>query len=430
MLNKFKHPDIAKALHNLVWLGTERLVQIVVAIAISGMLARYFGPDIFGKWQYANTLLLVIAPLTWVCGAEILVPLIVRETGAQAHIAHADGTAALPLETILGSAFVLRFAVSLAALLLCWAVLALGWLDPMVAAMLAGLATTMLFREPFGVVSTWLQSQTYSKPALIISLSTALLKACAVFVLVRTEVSAARFSWLWAAEAGAIAAALIAYFMKRHQGRLGWHVQPSLFKHLASAGTVFWLGLICMYLFLKLDRLVLEHYVSYAELGRYSAAQQLNENWITLGLMLAQTLAPAFVYRIEATPTLRRNVARLMLLAALAMALGALVLDLLAGFIIRHVFGPAFLDAIGIFRWAVWLSVPAGVEAIGNLVVLKYQAKYVLLCKWLLALTMALVVDTLLIPHLAGYGALIGLAFGYLTAIAVNLYYCRLRLYS
>jgi len=432
MLKKFKHPDIIKALHNLAWLGTERLVQIAVAILISGTLARYFGPDIFGKWQYANTLLLVIAPLTWVCGAEILVPLIVRSQ-ARTNQSGADQASSPieqnPLGAILGSAFALRFSVSLGALLLCWAALYTELLDPLVAAMLAGLAVTMVFREPFGVVSAWLQSQTHSKPALLISLSTAILKAGAVFLLVRTLVTPARFGWLWAAEAMLIAAALLLYFIWRNNDRLGWYIQPSLFKHLASAGTVFWLGLICMYLFLKLDRLVLEHYVSYAELGRYSAAQQLNENWITLGLMLAQTLAPAFVYRVDNVIALRRNVARLMILAALLMACGALVLDMLAGFIIRHVFGPAYLDAIGIFRWAVWLSVPAGIEAIGNLVVLKYQAKFVLLGKWLLALSVALVVDALLIPRLAGYGALIGLACGYLSAATVNVYYYRLRLF-
>jgi len=439
MLKKFNQPDIAKALSNLAWLGTERLVQIGVAILISGMLARYFGPDTFGKWQYANTLLLVIAPLTWVCGAEILVPLIVREHAAAtlavqlnasgaASGAASDTEHANSLGAILGSAFTLRFTVSLAALLLCWGVLYLGWLDPLVAAMLAGLAVTMIFREPFGVVSAWLQSQTHSKPALLISLSTAILKAGAVFILVRLMVKPAHFGWLWAAEASLIAIILLLYFIWRNHGRLGWHIRPQLFKHLVSAGTVFWLGLICMYLFLKLDRLVLEHFVSYAELGRYSAAQQLNENWITLGLMLAQTLAPAFIYRIDNILVLRRNVIRLMALTAVVMVCGATFLDLIAGFVIRHVFGPAFLDATGIFRWAVWLSVPAGIEAIGNLIVLKYQAKYVLLGKWLLALCIALLVDTWLIPRLAGYGALIGLACGYLSAAAVNIYYYRFRL--
>ena len=341
MLKKFKQPDIAKALGNLAWLGTERLVQIGVAILISGMLARYFGPETFGKWQYANTLLLVIAPLTWVCGAEILVPLIVREqttTQAKVHPKTLHADTGHSLDAILGSAFTLRFTVSLAALLLCWGVLSIGWLDPLVAAMLAGLAVTMIFREPFGVVSAWLQSQTHSKPALLISLSTAILKAGAVFILVRSLVAPGRFGWLWAAEAALIGLLLVLYFIGRHHGRLGWHIRPALFKHLVSAGTVFWLGLICMYLFLKLDRLVLEHFVSYAELGRYSAAQQLNENWITLGLMLAQTLAPAFIYRIENTQILRRNVLRLMALTALVMVCGAVFLDLIAGFIIRHVF--------------------------------------------------------------------------------------------
>jgi len=426
MLKKLNHPDVTKALSNLVWLGLERLVQTAVAIAIGGLLARYFGPELFGKWQYANTLLAVIAPLTWVCGAEILVPTIVK-TRHLPESARPNPDEALG--AILGSAFVLRFAVSLAAVLLCWGALAAGFFEPMVGAMLGGLVVALLFREPFGVVTAWLQSQTYSKPALLISLSTALLKAALVYLLVRIAVAPRHFGWLWAVEAALIAAALLVYFMRRHGGRLGWRVEPALFKSFVSAGTVFWLGLICMYLFLKLDRLMLQRFISYADLGHYSAAQQVNENWIGLALMLAQTLAPAFIYQVENLLKLRRNVMRLMCLAALVMAVGAIVLDLLAGPIIRHVFGPAFEAAIPILRWAVWLSVPASVEAMGNLVVLKFQARYILLVKWLLALLVALAVDATLIPIWGAYGALTGLACGYLSAIAVNLYFFRMRLH-
>ena len=91
---------------------------------------------------------------------------------------------------------------------------------------------------------------------------------------------------------------------------------------------------------------------------------------------------------------------RLIAMTAALMIGGAIVLDLLAGIIIRRVFGPDYEGAIEIFRWAVWLSVPAGIEAIGNLVVLKYQAKFVLLAKWLLALAVALVVNLLAIPRM------------------------------
>jgi polysaccharide transporter, PST family len=416
MLKRHANPDVTKALANIVWLGLERLTQIAVAIAISGLLARYFGPDIFGKWQYANTLLLVLAPITWVCGAEILVPTIV----------HRD---AKELGTVLGSAFVLRMGVSAAALVVTWIGIAAGFTDPLVGAMLAGLAVTMLFREPFvGVINAWLQSMTYSKPQLLTSMVTAILKAALVFLLVRTAASPARFGWLWALEAAAIGGVLMLYYVHRNGGKLGWHVDRSMFRHFASAGTVFWLGLICMYLFLKLDRLMLERAISFADLGRYSAAQQLNENWITLALMLAQTIAPAFVYRVSDVAQLRRNIGRLIAMTAALMIGGAIVLDLLAGFIISHVFGPAYTGAIDIFRWAVWLSVPAGIEAIGNLVVLKYQAKFVLLAKWLLALAVAFGVNLIAIPRMGSYGALVGLAAGYLAAASVNFYYIRFRL--
>ncbi|MEM5389094.1 oligosaccharide flippase family protein [Paraburkholderia phymatum] len=419
-LKRFANPDVTRAVANLVWLGLERLTQIGVAIAVSGVLARYFGPDVFGKWQYANTLLLVLSPITWVCGAEILVPTIVHRPPEQ-------------LGTVLGSAFALRLSVSAAALLLTWAGIvactSTGITDPLVGAMLAGLAVTMLFREPLvGVINAWLQSMTYSKPQLITSMTTAIAKAMLVWLLVRAAAAPARFGWLWALESAVIGVVLIAYYVKRHGGKLGWRVDRTLFRHFATAGTVFWLGLICMYLFLKLDRLMLERAISFADLGRYSAAQQLNENWITLALMLAQTLAPAFVYRIQDLAQLRRNMWRLTAMTAMLMIAGACVLDLLAGFIIRRVFGPNFEEAVDIFRWAVWLSVPAGIEAIGNLVVLKYQAKFVLLSKWLLALAVACVVNLFAIARMGAYGALVGLAAGYLAAACVNFYYIRFKL--
>ena len=146
--------------------------------------------------------------------------------------------------------------------------------------------------------------------------------------------------------------------------------------------------------------------------------------------MLAQTIAPAFVYRVQERARLIRNVIRLMLLAALVMVSGALVLDALAPFVITRVFGPNYADAIPIFRWCVWLSVPAGIEAIGNLVLLKYQAKFVVLTKWLLALAVAFAVNVFAIARLGAYGALAGLAAGYCAAVAINLYYIRLKLCS
>ncbi|PRG96914.1 hypothetical protein C6V04_04300 [Burkholderia multivorans] len=418
MLKRFGNPDVAKAVANLVWLGLERLTQIGVAITISGLLARYFGPDVFGKWQYANTLLLVLAPLTWVCGAEILVPTIVQHPPAQ-------------LGAVLGSAFALRIGVSVAALVATWIAIAAGAFDPLVGAMLAGLAVTMVFREPFvGVINAWLQSMTYSKPQLVTSMFTALAKALLVWLLVRAAAAPARFAWLWALEAAAIGFVLLLYYRHRNGGSLGWTFDKPLFRHFATAGTVFWLGLICMYLFLKLDRLMLERHVSFADLGRYAAAQQLNENWITLALMLAQTIAPAFVYRVQDVARLRRNIVRLIAMTAALMTAGALVLDAAAPLIVGKVFGRGYEASVDIFRWAVWLSVPAGIEAIGNLIVLKYQAKFVLLAKWALALAIAALANWLAIPRLGLYGALVGLAAGYAAAAAVNFYYIRFKLRS
>ena len=458
MLGRLKQGDVGAALGNLAWLAAERLTQVMVAIVTSGVLARYMGPDVFGKWQYANTLLTVAAPITWVCGAEILVPAMVA-AGARQRTSTA-GPAAAPasrdalgdgadtsaprtvsgtactepdLSRIMGSAFALRMTLSTAALLLVWATLAIGhrvfgYFDATVSAMFAGLALTLMFREPFGVISAWLQSLTYSKPALLLSLVTALAKALAVYLLARAAMAPDGFGWIWGIESAIIGLGLLLYYRHKQGGRLGWKMDWPLLRHFARAGAVFWLGLVCMYAFMKLDRLMLQHYVGFAELGRYAAAQQLNENWITLALMLAQTVAPAFVYRVSDPVALQRNLWRLLALTGATMAAGAVLISACAPLIITVVFGHGFDAATHFLRWAAWLSVLAGLEAICNLFVLKYQAKYVVLCKWLAALAAAFVANLLLIPTYGGYGAMMGVAIGYAVAIGIDAVYIQRRL--
>ncbi|WP_347556642.1 oligosaccharide flippase family protein [Robbsia sp. KACC 23696] len=458
------------AAHNLFWLAAERLTQLGVAIVVSGLLARYLGADLFGKWQYANTLLTVVAPLTWICGAEILVPAIVaalhartdpvaaKATDASQSVARTPGrdadadANASPhrrppmLGTILGSAFALRFGVSAIALLLVWGALAglvFGMgpgatdIDPQVAAMLAGLAATMLFREPFGVISTWLQARTYSKPALVLSLGTALAKAVVLALLVKLAVPAGALGWLWAAESAVIAAGLALYyrrFWRRHpvdaqdqavRAEIRWRVDGGLLRTYLHSGAVFWIGLVCMYVFMKLDRLVLQHYADYATLGRYAASQQLTENWITVALMLAQTVGPAFIYRAENAAALQRNLWRLLTLTLIAMSVGALLLSAAAPWIVRLVFGPGFDAAASYLAWASWIGVLAGLEAIANLIALKFQARRLVLGKWLTAMVLAFGVDIALVPHYGGYGALAGLAVGYVAALIADLRFAR-----
>lgn len=444
MLKRLRQGDVGAAFSNLLWLALERLTQVGVAIVTSGVLARYLGADVFGKWQYANTLLTVVSPITWVCGAEILVPAMV-----------AAGAASSPdrprLGRIMGSAFALRMGIAVIAVLLIWTGMAVGqrrgYFDAMVCSMFAGLAVTMLFREPFGVLSSWLQARTYSKPALLLSLSTALLKAAAVYLLVRVAAEPGVFGWVWAVESAAIGIGLLLYYRAYYLADkpldngladrpnlpqtdprsvgIGWHIDRALLKHFASAGAVFWVGLICMYLFMKLDRLMLEHYIGFAELGRYAAAQQLNENWITLALMLAQTVAPAFVYRVSDKAQLRRNLWRLLMLTGVTMAVGAIAISFCSPFIVRLVFGPGFDTAASFLQWAAWLSVLAGLEAICNLFVLKYQAKYIVLLKWLAALAAAFLANLLLIPAFGAHGALMGIAVGYGVTLIIDALFIR-----
>ncbi|MBK9990377.1 MAG: flippase [Verrucomicrobia bacterium] len=317
---------------NVVWLGAESLLRLVIAFFVGAWVARALGPSQFGLLNYATAFCAPFAAFVALGINSLVVRDLARETEFE--------------KEILGSAFGLK---------LCGAVMgfvvggAAIMLTPRVDARALGLiAITLasLFLQTGDVLDLWFQGRGEARiPAWIRSGSSLLTNALKVGLVLLDA------SLYWFAVASVVEllftmlGCLIAYY-RRCTGSRQWQWNGARARRLlaeawplAGAGVAIQIQAYC-------DQVLLGSMSSAEEVGIYAAAIRLVAVFGFLPVAVATAAAPE-ITRAYASgkPTYYRrirDVYRFMLLAGLLMGLPLLVMPIT---IVKMVFGPIFLPA-------------------------------------------------------------------------------------
>lgn len=139
------------------------------------------------------------------------------------------------------------------------------------------------------------------------------------------------------------------WLLLRITGRL-WHFRRDQAMTFLSLGKWVFLTGVVMYLFPRLDVMVLAKYVSYADIGTYAAANTVVMLLALFSRSLNKVLLPKAMREAIASPEEFRKFSREVLLSSGLIVLVSLVLFFMAKPAIRIVYGPEYLASIGIFR--------------------------------------------------------------------------------
>lgn len=400
----------AKILLNVFWLISEKGFQVIAGIVISGMLARGLGVEVFGSFQYALAMVLLFSSLSFICGMEVVLPRLVNATQSERA-------------EIISTAFVLRFLSAVLGYLsfVAYMYFFSSGIVPLNALLFLG--GIIVVREPFNIVVSILQAKTDEKVGVLIRLVSLGIKFAAIFFLFHSsEITLTSASMLWFIEALFIAIALI-FLARILEPNLKFNFNPGKAKELLFSGTKFWLGLICMYVFLRIDRIFLLHYTDLKQLGIYAAATQISDNFVTLAPIIAISAAPILIYSVKATGTIKRNVIKLTVIMAFIGVLIALLGSLLANFIVNIIFGTGFSDAAAVLRLTLLISILIFIDAGLNTFIIKYGNGRVIIIKWVFALAISLIVNIIFIKSLGLYSVIIANFLGYSAAIIFGFLY-------
>ncbi|MFJ4289057.1 lipopolysaccharide biosynthesis protein [Cupriavidus sp. NPDC089707] len=394
---------------NVLWMLTDRGLQVAVGIAVVGMLARALGTEGFAHFQYAQSLVFIAASIPLICSAEVVVPRLVARPAPEAT--HA----------LLAHAFAIRLTAGIAGYALMCAYLAFTQQSADTWIPAAILGTAIMLREPFGVVIAWMQARTHNRPNVVFNLIALAAKAGLIGALFFTGVNLVpAYATAFAIEP-LIAAALLAwYYLSRAPGTVPTR-DASLTRDLVRDGTLFWVSFMLMVCARRADQLILKPLVPLAELGAYAATMQVLDNFTTVATILAAGVAPMYVFGQQSVGAARRNVLRVtggMIAIGLG---GAIILVLCAEWVVQLLYGQEFSETVVLLRLAALASTLIFADVGLSLLPVYLRKPRWVAVKWALVLATTVVVDLVAVPRLGTRGAVLGYAMANAVALIFGL---------
>lgn len=394
------------AVRNFAWLTGDKVLSVVLGLVVFGLIARHFGPEGAGRFSYSVAVLQSTLGLALVCSSAAVMPRLCRL---------GDGAAARAVANV----FVVRLAGALlaAAAVAVYVVLAVD--DPVRRSVTLIMVATVPLLEPFHAFSVyWSSRNRNGRPV-----TARLLGLAARAVVVVIALWAGAQPWVvalaWVAEA-VVTASLQAGFLTRVRP---WRTLQGAIR-TARAGPYlryavrFALGLWMSHLFLRLDRLWLAERLTAHDFGLYATSMQLVDVWRHVAMLLAGSMAPAFLYHaLRRSNALRDHRATLALLAALGLA-GLAVVLLLGRELLVLVFGAPFAAGHGYLVAGFAAAVPFFVDQFVQISITANNQPWMLAAKWGVAALVALATLMFGTPALGAYAGPLGLALGVLAGWA------------
>ncbi|MFA5663579.1 oligosaccharide flippase family protein [Castellaniella sp.] len=337
-----------RALRSLLWLASEKVVQLAFSALAVGLVARTLGTDAFGIFQYVLSAMMVFSSIGLIASTEVSAPRL--------------ATCEQPQERrrLLGSLFVLRLMAGTLAFLLMgtWSL----YMEPLQRQplmLIMGLALIVI--EPFNVLRLIREVAQSTRIITVTRLLVSSLKVIAVAVLYTMHAPILAFIIVYAADH--LLTALCYLFGIREDGwPCSWRPTREVMGWFFHKGLLIWLGLVALILILRMDRLILHARLDAGLYGQYAAAMNLLDSAWYFGPVSVVALAPSLLYR-AGRQTLWSSLRLLLILTALALLImvGA---GLLAPFIVSLIFGAGFEQTAGMFQLALVVLVP-GFAALG-----------------------------------------------------------------
>ena len=399
---------LRKIIKNILLLIVEHGARVVSSLLITAILARQLTIEDYGYFQYALNLVMVFSSFCFVCGAEVLVPSLVNVDSNNR-------------KKVLLNVFYIRAIASLIAYALL-IVFAFSFNNENFYLFLI-LGLILILGEPFQIVTAVLQADTNIGSKIKVTLFSLFIKLSLLISLYFLNIKdECLFSIAWVLEYLSTALGLFLIFYIKYGNPVG-DFDKKIFLIYLKKGLPFFYSLLAMYLFIRMDMLMLKKLGTEYELGLYSASVQLGLVVTAISPILVMSLAPSLVYKHAVEAVVKRNVIIISLLMFIFSIALVLLLHIILPYIINLLLGDKFKNSYDILYWYLLASSFLFLDNGLNIYIMKINKGYLAGVKWLLSLVVALVLYWIFIPKYGSYGAVIGYFGGYLTASIIGIFY-------
>jgi O-antigen/teichoic acid export membrane protein len=336
------HPGFIKYFKNTLWLFSERILRMVVGFFVGVWVARYLGPEQFGLFSYALSLVGIFTAISTLGLDGILVRELVKNEGQQ--------------DKLIGTAFWLKFMGAIATLVILAISVNFTSNDDYTNSLVFIIASATIFQS-FNVVDLYFQAKVLSKFSALTNSISLLISSIFKIVLILNEAPLIVFVWVVFFDSIVLAIGFIYFFIKNN---LSFGFKNLIFETETAISLLkdSWpliLGSIAASIYMQIDQVMIKEMMGNEAVGYYAVSARLSDLWLFIAIMITKSFLPAIISAKKISEEV--YLFRLQYLYDILLKIAFLISLLMVFFafdIVTVLYGEEFLNSVQILIIYIW----------------------------------------------------------------------------
>ncbi len=395
------HPGFIRYLKNTSWLMAEKVLRMVVSLFVGVWVARYLGPERFGLLSYAQSFVALFTAIATLGLDGIVVREIVKDESKK--------------DELISTAFWLKVAGAIAMIGVIAIAVNLTSSDIYTKILIFIIALGTIF-QAFNVIDFYFQAKVLGKYIALANSTTLMFSSLIKVLLILTHSPLIYFAIAYAFDSLILALGYLYFYFyyTSHTSRLTSYVSlftclnTSTAKQLLKDSWPLILSGLVVMIYMRVDQVMIKEMLGDRAVGLYSAAVRISEAWYFVPMVVTQSLFPAIINAKKQSEELYyarlQSLYDLMVWMAIAVALPV---TFFSNWIIKILYGQAYLEAANVLMIHIWAGVFVGLGVASGKWFISENLQSLAFLRTFYGAVVNIILNYLLIPELGPKGAAI-----------------------
>ena len=396
MKRVIKSEVATKIIKNSSWMVSDKIFTMIVGVVVTAIVARYFGPESFGKFNYALAFVSLFTAISTLGLETLTVKSIVDKKYSEGVIL----CTSLFLRVIGGTILTILTYLSIR-------LIAPNDDDLHILVLLMSLTMVM---KSFEVIEYWIQAYQKAKISSIIRISVYVITAGLKVFLVFFKGSLVQYAVIYTLDAAIIGGALMIAYFKVREEITPWKFSFRYAKYILSQSWYLILSGLMVTLYMRIDQVMLGAMMpTKTEVGVYSAAVRIAEMWYFVPMAIITSFKPVIMNNKNISEDKYLQSVKLLytLVAWFGIGFGIVIL-IFSKPIVLLLYGADYLKAASILSVSVWAGTFAMLGSARSIWLISEGLQSYTLLYTFIGLIVNIALNYLMIPIYGGFGAALG----------------------
>jgi PST family polysaccharide transporter len=384
--------NLQTVLGNSSWLFSDKIFRMGVGLIVGVWVARYLGPGRFGLLNFAIAFTSLFGAFATLGLDGIVVRELVKFPEKR--------------DVIVGSAFALKLIAALITFAIVIVAISIMRRGETLTIWLVALSAAGFIFQSLNVIDLLFQSRVQSKYTVYATNSAFILITFVKVGLLLTAAPLIAFAWAGLGEIAFASIFLLVAYRARHMSIRAWRFRLPIMRDLLWASWPLILSGISITISMRVDQVLIGQMLNDKQVGIYSAATRIAEIWYFVPIGIAGSAFPLLIESKKQSEDLYyQRLQKLYNSLALLSVTFALIISVLAGPIIKLLYGPAYVFSAGVLSILIWSGVPVSIGcAWSNWMLLENRTRTMFSFQFIGA-ALNLILNLLLIPRFGIVGS-------------------------